>query len=152
METGLASARGLQASRAKAKGGADRCRRATILRVRVGQFGRCHLKHETRRFAVLLDGRSLDDHRSGDIDDDTGLAGRGEATAKRFDKPDRGLTWQGGQLQFYVGKIDENAIGIGEGKNLEVDGALKANDEAGAVLLAFEAPAMPSASGPVAAC
>ena len=117
------------------------------------------LQHELGRLAVLalLDGRLVDDHGACDIDDDAGLAGRRLAAAERLDEADGRLARLGRQLQHDVGQLDEDAVGVGEREDLELDGALEPDDEPGARAVAFEGrlgtrAAAGFAAGPAASC
>ncbi len=80
----------------------------------------------------LFDLGAFDDDRLGHVDDDARLAGRRQAAAEALDQADRLAVGGVGQLQLDFGQIDDDAVGVGEGKDLEYDGFLKADQEAGA--------------------
>jgi hypothetical protein len=86
---------------------------------------------------VLYDGL-LHDHGAGDVDDDARLTGCRQAAAKRLDEADGRLSGRRRQLQHDLRQLDEDAVRIGEGEYLELDGALQADDEARAACVALE--------------
>src|SRR5262249_55554519 len=58
--------------------------------------------------------------------------------AERLDEPDRNGAGLSRQLQHDLGQLDGYPVGIGEGGDLKIDGALQANYELGARCVALE--------------
>ena len=103
--------------------------------------GRGEVEHQPRRRAVggIHDEGLVDADRLGDVEHQPRAAGHDQAVAEGLDQTSSAVSGIRRQLKPHLRNIDDDAVGIGERKDVQIDLAVEVHDEAGLRLIAANA-------------